>query len=89
MSVGELGAFVCSHLEDSGIKVTLTGGACVSIYSDNKYQSMDLDFIEEMPVTRRKLNGVLEKIGFIEENRYFRHPDTEFFIEFPPGPLSV
>ena len=89
MSVGELGAFVCSHLEDSGIRVTLTGGACVTIYSDNKYQSLDLDFIEEMPVTRRKLKKAMGEIGFSEENRYFSHPDTEFFVEFPPGPLSV
>jgi len=89
MSVGELGALVCSHLEGSGIRVTLTGGACVSIYSDNEYQSMDLDFIEEVPVTRRKLKKALVEIGFTEENRYFRHPDTEFFLEFPPGPLSV
>lgn len=89
MSLGELGAFVCSHLEKKGIRVVLTGGACVSIYSDNKYQSMDLDFVEEVPVTRRKLKRVLDGLGFSEENRYFRHPDTEFFLEFPPGPLSV
>ena len=89
MTVGELGAFVCSCLEDSGIRVTLTGGACVSIYSDNKYQSMDLAFIEEVPVTRRKLKKILAEIGFTEENRYFRHPQAEFFLEFPPGPLSV
>lgn len=89
MSLGELGAFVCSHLEKNDIRVVLTGGACVSIYSDNKYQSMDLDFVEEVPVTRRKLKGVLGELGFSETNRYFRHPDTQFFLEFPPGPLSV
>lgn len=89
MSIGELGAFVCSHLEKNTIRVTLAGGACVSIYSDNKYESMDLDFIEEVPVTRRKLKKVLDEIGFSEENRYFRHLDTQFFLEFPPGPLSV
>lgn len=89
MSVGELGAFVCSHLEKNGIRVTLTGGACVTIYSDNKYQSLDLDFVEEIPVTRRKLKRSLGEIGFHEENRYFRHFDTEYFLEFPSGPLSV
>jgi hypothetical protein len=89
MSIGELGAFVCSHLEKNGIRVTLTGGACVSIYSENKYESMDLDFVEEVPVTRRKLKKILGELGFKEENRYFRHPDTDFFLEFPSGPLSV
>ena len=89
MSIGELGALVCSHLEENGIRVTLTGGACVSIYTDNRYESMDLDFVEEMPVTRRKLKRALEEIGFTERSRYFVHPDTEFFLEFPSGPLSV
>ena len=88
-SLGELGAFVCSHLENRGIRVTLTGGACVSIYSENKYQSLDLDFIEELPTTRQSLKKALAEIGFVEENRYFRHPDTQFFLEFPSGPLSV
>lgn len=89
MTIGELGAFVSGHLEDHGVKVTLTGGACVTIYSDNRYQSYDLDFIEEMPTGRKRLNDILAVIGFMEERRYFRHPETEFFLEFPPGPLSV
>ncbi len=89
MSIGELGAFVSGHLEEHGVKVTLTGGACVTIYSDNRYQSFDLDFIEEMPSGRKRLSNILAVIGFLEERRYFRHPETEFFLEFPPGPLSV
>ena len=87
--MGELGAFVCSHLRVSNIRVVLTGGACASIYTDNEYQSLDLDFIEEVPVTRRKLKEALAEIGFKEKKRYFIHPDTEFFLEFPGGPLAV
>ena len=89
MTIGELGAFVSDHLESHSVKVTLTGGACVSIYSDNRYQSWDLDFIEEIPPGRKRLSELLAEIGFKEERRYFRHPETEFFLEFPPGPLSV
>jgi len=89
MTMGELGAFVSDHLEKHGVKVTLTGGACVCIYSDNRYQSYDLDFIEEMPPGRKRLSEILAAIGFKEKKRYFRHPETEFFLEFPSGPLSV
>lgn len=46
MNIGELAAYVCDHLMKNGMKVTLSGGACVSIYSENRYQSFDLDFIE-------------------------------------------
>lgn len=33
MSLGELGAFVQSHLKEKGIDVVLSGGAAVGIYS--------------------------------------------------------
>ncbi|WP_298269716.1 hypothetical protein [Geobacter sp.] len=37
MTVGEFGAFVADQLRNHGIDVVLTGGACVSIYSENRY----------------------------------------------------
>jgi hypothetical protein len=89
MSLGELAAFVCSHLQTHGINCVLTGGACVSIYTGNRYQSYDLDFIESAPTSRKKLKEALTKLGFVEENRYFKHVATEFFLEFPAGPLSI
>ena len=89
MSLGELAAHICTHLAEKGIKCVLTGGACVSIYTKNRYQSYDLDFIENGSFTRKELAKALSEIGFSEENRYFKHPDTEYFIEFPAGPLAV
>ena len=89
MNIGELAAYVSSHLSRSNITVTLTGGACVSIHTDGNFVSYDLDFIEQMGAGRRKLKKLLAEIGFSEHNRYFRHPDTEYFLEFPTGPLAV
>ena len=31
----------------------------------------------------------MQAIGFREETRYFRHPDSPHVIEFPPGPLAI
>ena len=89
MSIGELAALIYSHLREHGIEVVLSGGACVTIYSQNKYISDDLDFIESGSTPRRKLNNLLGELGFFEERRYFRHPETSFFLEFPTGPLPV
>lgn len=89
MSLGELAAYVCGHLQRNGIRAVLSGGACVSIYSKNQYQSYDLDFIENISSTRKRLKDVMAMIGFMESQRYYKHPDTHFFVEFPPGPLSV
>jgi hypothetical protein len=89
MSIGEIAAHVAEHLRRGGINVVLTGGSCVSIYTDNRYTSYDLDFIEEIRSGRKKLAGILTKLGFKEKNRYFIHPDTPFFVEFPAGPLAI
>ena len=89
MSIGELAAFISSYLKRNDIDVVLSGGGSVSIYTKNKYASLDLDFIEYGSVGTRKLTKVLLEIGFHKENRYFKSSETDIFLEFPSGPLSV
>jgi hypothetical protein len=89
MTQGELGAFIQSQLRENGIEVILSGGAAVAIYSNNKYVSKDLDLINIYGVNRRKIRDTMAIIGFYEEGKYFRHPDSQFFVEFPPGPLAI
>jgi len=89
MTMGELAAFVCSHLQKNGIDVVLSGGGCVSIYSEGRYVSYDLDFVENISSGRRKLKKVLAAIGFEEETKYFTHPETQYLLEFPAGPLAI
>lgn len=85
----ELACFVSSAFQKAGIRVVLSGGSCVSIYSQEKYVSMDLDFVNAAFTERGRIRGVMTSLGFHEENRYFRHPDTHLLVEFPPGPLGV
>ena len=89
MTLGELAAHVCAHLKAHDIEVVLTGGACVMLYGDGNYVSYDLDFVERISAGRRRLKAVLAELGFTERDRYFSHPETEFFLEFPAGPLAV
>lgn len=89
MTIGELAAFVSNHLRSHGIEVVLSGGACVAIYSNGAYLSLDLDFIETHFTKRKELRTTLAKIGFSEQNRYFCNSETDFFLEFPAGPLAV
>jgi len=89
LTAADLAAFIESHLTSKGIEVVLSGGACVSIYSSNKYVSMDLDLINVLFVKSGRLRDAMSEIGFVEEGRYFKHKDTDYFVEFPAGPLSV
>ena len=65
MSIEELAGLVCQTLQNAGITVTLTGGACVAIWSKGKYVSHDLDFIEEGPVPRKAVHGVDEVAAWL------------------------
>ena len=46
-SVNDLALIVGGALEEAGVIAILTGGAVVSIYTENQYQSFDLDFVLE------------------------------------------
>jgi len=85
MSVGELAAYVATHLEKHGCRVILSGGACVTLYSRSAYVSSDLDFIREGLESRNQLRPALSEIGFVPKGRHFEHPDARFFLDFPGG----
>lgn len=84
----DLALYICMHLKENKIDAVLTGGAVVSIYTENKYQSYDLDFISYS--SQQELIKVMKNICFTyQKNRYFTHPDTDYFVEFPPPPVSI
>lgn len=87
MSLGEFAALVASYLQSKGISTVLTGGAVVTIYTENKYMSYDADFIS--PVDQKTITKAMEELGFEKHGKEFRHKEAEFFVEFPTGPLAI
>lgn len=85
----EFAILISDYLSSNGIDAVLSGGACVSIYTGNKYISYDLDFVLLSSEDQKKARHVLAEIGFFEEDRYFKHKDTEYFLDFVSPPLSV
>lgn len=84
LSREEVAALVCSTLDQYGIEAVLCGGAVVSIYSENEYESFDLDFVH--PGLARRVSPAMAELGFVRQGRYWKHSDTEYWVEFPPGP---
>lgn len=87
ISLEDLAGFLSEELLKRGIKTYLVGGACVTIYSHNRYQSYDLDFVtyEDM----RKVKKALIALGFQAKNRYFTHSECKWFVEFVSPPVAV
>jgi hypothetical protein len=89
LSLPDLAAVICDACKRNGIDIVLSGGACVSIYTRNAYESFDLDFVLLSHVRRKMIRPVLEALGFREDGRHYRHPDTPYIVEFLSPPLSV
>lgn len=87
MNRKEFAAAVVQQLEKYDISCVLVGGACVSIYTDEKHASHDLDFIS--PHSQDTIEKALVEIGFVRKNRYFVHPESELYVEFPTGPVAI
>lgn len=85
-SLQEIAVLVSEVLETAGIAAVLGGGAAVTQYSENEYMSTDLDFITDE--RNKVIAPVIAKLGFTPKGKDFIHPDSRFFLEFPPGPLS-
>ncbi len=86
----DVAAIVSNSLEQAGIAATLSGGAAVSIYTDNEYQSKDLDFVTAALVA--DISPVLDELGFVHTGAprmsQFSHPLIEWYVDFPPTPIS-
>jgi hypothetical protein len=88
IKIKDLAALVCDKLNEKDIDAVLVGGACVSIYSRNKYVSYDLDFVSHARL--KDIAEVLMELGFKKEStRHFVREDCPYFIEFVAPPLSI
>jgi hypothetical protein len=87
MSLKDFAFYVAEKLRTVDIDVILTGGAVVSIYTNNKYQSRDVDFVT---ATEHKLiKKAMIDLGFLSSGKDFYHPDSEFTVEFPGYELVI
>jgi hypothetical protein len=83
----ELACLIYETLKNSGIKAVLVGGACVSIYSHNQYQSFDLDFATYEDL--KSIEKALAKLGFKRIGRQFSRDQCPYLIDFVNPPISV
>ncbi len=88
IDIKTLAALVSTKLKERGIDAILVGGACVSIFTKNKYLSMDIDYVTYSSI--KEIAPALEELGFRrDKTRHFIREDCPFFIEFVSPPLAI
>lgn len=87
VDIKDLACFIYELLKNNGIEVVLVGGACVSIYSQNRYQSYDLDFATYDQL--KSIDEVLNKIDFKRTGRCYTHEKCPFLIDFVNPPIAI
>lgn len=80
---------VCTALQRVGVTAVLTGGSAATIWSGGAYQSHDCDFIISFHEKDAPAEETLRLLGYTEYGGTYRHKESPFTLEFPPGPLSV
>jgi hypothetical protein len=88
-SVKDVAACVGQALTDAGVRAILSGGACASIHSGGAYQSVDLDFILLRYGSPAQVDQAMATVGFTRRANQYFHPRARFYVEFPPGPVSI
>ena len=84
----EVAVTVGAHLARRGIRAVLTGGACVAIHTGTCV-SKDADYVIQSNIRQSTLEEALGELGFSRRGDRYVHADVPFFVEFPPGPLSI
>ena len=87
IDIKDLACFIYEILKSDGINAVLVGGACVSIYSQNRYQSYDLDFVTHDNL--KLIEQTLAKVGFKRTGRCFVHEDCPYLIDFVNPPVAI
>jgi hypothetical protein len=87
ISLENLAGLISEELRKDGIEIILVGGACVTIYSKNNYQSYDLDFVTYEDLS--KVAKALKRLKFESTSGYFRHANCPWIVEFLSPPISV
>jgi hypothetical protein len=69
----------------------LVGGSCVCIYTNERFGSFDLDFIDLSYTRKKAIAAALAGIGFKPKGstRCFEHKNSPWVLEFPSAPLAV
>lgn len=88
-SLREVAFVVCTALDRIGVTAVLSGGGAAALYAPEAIQSFDLDFILTVYVEEGDPIGVLEQLGYRRVGHDYKHRESPYPLEFPPGPLAV
>ena len=82
-----LAGIISTKLKEFEIDSVLVGGACVSIYSKNRYESYDLDYVTHEDMA--SVEKALSELGFEKKGRHFSRKDCFYSIEFVAPPVAI
>ncbi len=51
--------------------------------------SNDVDLVVESASSRKMIDEAMNEMGFSEVGKSYTLPGTDYFVEFPPGPVTV
>jgi len=89
LPLAELAALVCSTFQKHGITTVLTGGSCVTLYSEGRYVSKDIDLVLTATSDIKLVESALAELGFRCKGRTYAHPKVKYTVDVLPAPPTI
>lgn len=89
LTLEELASYVCNELEKRNIKVVLSGGSCMELYTNAMYSSYDIDFVMQYSYSVNQIEKNMIELGFQIDGKYYILDGSKFFIEILTPPVAV
>jgi hypothetical protein len=89
LSLEELASYVCTELEKRDIKVVLSGGSCMELYTNAMYSSYDIDFVMQYSYSSSQIEKTMLELGFTIDGKYYVLDESKFFVEILTPPVAV
>jgi len=89
LNMEELASYVCTQLEKRDIKVILSGGSCMELYTNALYSSYDIDFVMKQYHSTKQIEEAMIDIGFTIDGKYYVLKSSDFYIEVLSPPVAV
>ncbi len=89
LTLEELASYVCNELGKRNIKVVLSGGSCMELYTNAMYSSYDIDFVMRYSYSVNQIEKNMIELGFQIDGKYYILDGSKFFIEILTPPVAV
>ena len=81
LPLADVAAIIAEHLQRHGVEMCVVGGSAVTVHAPVIYTSLDIDLAILTGINRRRLELLLEELGYSKRGRSFVHARSKWTVD--------